>query len=164
MATKEKKSVLVENNVEDPALLVSDETTTPKPGTMKTDPKDMRIAELEKRLAEAEKLNKAMAAGDDYSIVKQETERCARENIDPFTVWVEIRVPVRTDCNDKYYWGCVNGQSVQIPANNEYQKMKLPFAEMIVNMIRNQKHADTFADEEVKTYDPVTNPHPDPNK
>ena len=71
MATKEKKSVLEENNVEDPALLVSDETTTPKPGTMKTDPKDMRIAELEKRLAEAEKLNKAMAAGDDYSIVKQ---------------------------------------------------------------------------------------------
>lgn len=164
MATKEKKSVLEENNVEDPAKLVSEETQAPKAGEVKADPRDMRIAQLEKQLAEAEKLNRAMSKGDDYSIVKQETERCAKEGLDPWKVEVEIRVPARRDCNDKYYWGCINGQSVQIPANNEYQKMKLPFAEMIVNMIRAEKHAETFADEEVRFYDPVTNPHPDPNK
>lgn len=164
MATKEKKSVLEENNVEDPAKLVSEETQAPKAGEVKADPRDMRIAQLEKQLAEAEKLNRAMSKGDDYSIVKQETERCAKAGIDPWKVEVEIRVPARRDCNDKYYWGCINGQSVQIPANNEYQKMKLPFAEMIVNMIRAEKHAETFADEEVRFYDPVTNPHPDPNK
>lgn len=163
MATKEK-NVLEENNVEDPAKMVKADAEAPKAGEQKADPKDMRIAELEKRLAEAEKLNKSMAAGDDYTTVKELSEKAAREGIDPWTIQVEIRVPARRDCNDKYYWGCVNGQSVQIPANNSYQKMKLPFAEMIVNMIRAEKHAETFADDGVNFYDPVTNPHPDPNK
>jgi len=39
--------------------------------------------------------------------------------------------------------------------------MKLPYAEALVDMLRMEKHAQTFADEKVKIYDPVTNPHPD---
>ena len=155
MATKEKKPA--DTLMEDPAELVTDETEAPK--SAKQDAKDKRIAELERQLAEAQKLTQAMTKGNDLEVVRQKSQECVDNGLDPWTVTVSIRVPARRDSNDKYYWGCVNGRSVQVPANNEYQDMKLPFAEMLVNMIRAEKHAQNFADEEIQIYDPKTNPH-----
>lgn len=164
MATKEKKPA--DTLMEDPAELVTDDAKAPEPGTMKEDAKqakqdakDKRIAELEARLAEAEKLAAAMTKGDDFKVVQQKSQECADQDIDPWGVTVSIRVPARRDSNDPYYWLCVNGRSVQIPANNEYQEMKLPFAEALVNMLRAERHAQNFADEEIQIYDPKTNPH-----
>lgn len=155
MATKKEKPA--ENLMEDPAELVTEETEAPKPA--KQDEKDKRIAELERQLAEAQKLTSAMSKGNDFDIVRQMTEKCEKEGLDPWAQTVSIRVPARRDSNDRYYWVCVNGRSAQIPANNEYQEMKLPYAETLVNMLRAEKHAQVFADEEVKMYDPRTNPH-----
>lgn len=156
MAKNEK---LTENLVEDPAALVTEETEAPKPA--KQDAKDKRIAELEKQLAEAKKLNAAYTKGDDYSAVKQKCQEAVEKGLNPWDILVTVRVPARRDCNDPYYWFCVNGRSAQIVANNEYQEMKLPYAEALVDMLRMEKHAQTFADEKVQMYDPVTNPHPD---
>lgn len=157
MATKENKSAVDPAMMEDPAALIQEGTEAPKPA--KQDAKDKRIAELEAKLAEAEKLNAAYTKGNDFKVVQQKSKEAAEKGLDPWGITVSIRVPARRDSNDPYYWLCVNGRSAQIPANNEYQEMKLPFAEALVNMIRAEKHAQNFADEEIQVHDPVTNPH-----
>lgn len=155
MAKTKENDVLIE----DPAELVPEGTEAPKPGTRKPDEKDKRIAELEAKLAAAEKLNKAMYAGNDFEVVQQKCREAAENGEDPWKIEVEIRVPARRDSNDPYYWLNINGRSVQLVANNSYQKMKLPFAETLVNMLRAEQHAQDFADEEIQVKDPITNPH-----
>ena len=157
MATKENKSAVDPAMMEDPAKMVQEGAEAPKPA--KQDAKDKRIAELEAQLAAEKKLNAAYTKGNDFEVVQQKCKEVAEKGLDAWGETVSIRVPARRDSNDKYYWLCVNGRSVQIPANNEYQEMKLPFAEALVNMIRADKHAQSFADEEIQVYDPVTNPH-----
>lgn len=159
MASKTKDTIT--ELVEDPAKLVKEETEPAKQQTV--DPRDKEIAELRAKLAKAEQMNKAMSKGDDFAIVQQAAADAAKNGKDPFMIDVSIRVPVRSDCSDKYYWICVNGRSAQIPADNSYQTMKLPFAEALLNKLKAEKHAASFADE-LQVYDPVTNPHPDPNK
>ena len=187
MATTENKSAVDPAMMEDPAALIQEGTEAPKPAEQdakdkriaeleaklaaaekkgaetpnpeKQDAKDKRIAELEAELEAAKKLNAAYTKGNDFKVVQQKSQEAAEKGLDPWGITVSIRVPARRDSNDPYYWLCVNGRSVQIPANNEYQEMKLPFAEALVNMIRADKHAQSFADEEIKVHDPVTNPH-----
>ena len=157
MATKANKET--DTLMEDPAEITKETAEAPKPGERKPDDRDRRIAELEEKLAAAEKLTRAYTKGNDYDVVQQMSREAAETGADPWKITVEIRVPVRRDTNDRYYWVCVNGRSAQIPANNEYQEMKLPFAEALVNMLRAEKHAQQFADEEITVHDPVTNPH-----
>ena len=154
MATKSTKPEVDPAMMEDPAELMEE---TPKPA--KQDAKDKRIAELEAQLAEANKLNAAYTKGNDLEVVRQKSQEAAEKGLDAWEITVSIRVPARRDSNDPSYWLCVNGRSAQIPANNEYQEMKLPFAEALVNMLQAEKHAKLFADEEIKVHDPVTNPH-----
>lgn len=157
MATNKNKSAVDPAMMEDPAALIQEGTEAPKPAEQ--DAKDKRIAELEAELAAAKKLNAAYIKGNDFKVVQQKSKEAAEKGLDPWGITVSIRVPARRDSNDPYYWLCVNGRSVQILANNEYQEMKLPFAEALVNMIRADKHAQGFADEEIKVHDPVNNPH-----
>ena len=178
MATKEKTTGnLTENTanqtpegaaslIEDPTKLVPEGAEAPKPGTRVPDERDKRLAEMEAKLAEAEaklaaaeKMNAAMAAGNDFEVVQQKCQEAAEKGINPWTIDIEIRVPARRDSNDPYYWLNINGRSAQLPANNSYQKMKLPFAETLVNMIRAEEHAKNCADEEIQVKDPITNPH-----
>ena len=70
-----------------------------------------------------------------------------------------VRVPERRDTTEKSYWLCVNGRSVQLPANNQYQEMKLPFAEALMNALKADRFAQQFADTQIQVYDPITNPH-----
>lgn len=155
MATKKETSP-VNELMQDPAAMVA--ADVPK---QKADAKDQRIAELEAQLAAAQRMTAAFQTGNDAETVRLECERCVKEGIDPWTVEVSIRVPERRDCNDKSYWGCVNGRPFAVPANNMYQKMKLPFAACIVDMLEADRKAQAFADNEIQVYDPITNPHPD---
>ena len=155
MATK-KVTPATDGLMEDPAAMI--EETEPK---QKTDAKDQRIAELEAQLAAAQRMTAAYQSGDDAETVRLASEDCAKKGIDPWTVEVSIRVPERRDCNDKSYWGCVNGRPFAVPANNQYQKMKLPFAASIIGMLEADRKAQAFADNEIQVYDPITNPHPD---
>ena len=153
MAAKKETSP-VDELMQDPAAMVAAEETKKK-----TDAKDQRIAELEAQLAAAQKMTAAYQSGNDAETVRMESERCAKEGIDPWTVEVSIRVPERRDCNDKSYWGCINGRPFAVPANNMYQKMKLPFAAVIVGMLEAERKVQAYADNEIQVYDPITNPH-----
>ena len=123
--------------------------------------KDARIAELEARLAAAERQAAGYRAGNDAQIVQQAIKEALAEGKDLWDVKVSVRVPERRDTTEKSYWIMVNGRSVQIPANNQYQEMRLPFAEALMNQLKADKYAQQFADNEIQVYDPFTNPHPE---
>lgn len=161
MATKKNTSAIDANMIEDPAKLVTDGDEPKTQQQLEMDERDREIAELRAQLAAEKKKNESILKGDDYAIVQEKAKEAAEKGLDAFNVMVSIRVPPRTHTNDKYYWVSVNGRSAQIPADNTVQEMRLPFAEAILNQIRADKHADSFADEKVQVYDPWTNPHSD---
>ena len=121
--------------------------------------KDAEIARLKAELAAAQKQNEGYRSGRDADVVEQASKAALAEGKDPWTVNVSIRVPERRDTSEKSYWVCVNGRTAQIPANNQYQEMKLPFAEALVNSLAADRMAQQFADNQVQVYDPISNPH-----
>jgi hypothetical protein len=123
--------------------------------------KDERIAELEARLAAAEQRAAGYRAGNDAEIVQQAIRDALAEGKDPWDVMVSVRVPERRDTTEKSYWFMINGKSVQLPADNKYQEMRLPFAETLMNTLKADKYAQNFADKGIQVYDPFTNPHPE---
>ena len=127
----------------------------------KTADKDQEIARLKAELAAAQKQSAGYRAGKDAQIVEQAILDCIEAGKDPWAETISVRVPERRDTTEKSYWICVNGRSVQIPANNQYQEMKLPFAEALMKTLQADRHAQRFADETVQVYDPITNPHPE---
>ena len=78
--------------------------------------------------------------------------------MDLFTVEVEVLVPHREKTEDPYYWISVNGRTVQIPANDRYQKMRLPFALVLVDTLKYERHSADYQDS-LEVFDPVDNPH-----
>ena len=159
MATKKNETL-----IEDPVAMMEGEAQQEpvKKATAKaaTDEKDARIAELEAQLAEARAENTKIRRQSDREIVEAAAQKAVKDGVDPWSVTVSIRVPERRDCNEKWHWLCINGRSVQIPANNEYQEMKLPFAETLLNMLGAEKFVQDYADREIHNYDPVRNPKP----
>ena len=126
--------------------------------------KDAEIAALRKQLERVQLENVNYRTGNDFQRVAQAEKECEEKGIDPWTVSIPVRVPVRTDTNEKHYWLCVNSRPIQIPANDQYQEMKLPFASALMNMLNAEKYAQSFADAEIQVYDPISNPHPGENK
>lgn len=127
-------------------------------GTM--DARDARIAELEAQLAAAQRQSASYRAGNDFDVVKRAAEECIASGTNEWDVKVSVRVPERRDTTDKSYWLCVNGRSVQLPANNQYQEMRLPFADALMRLLQAEKYAQHFADNAIQVYDPITNPRP----
>ena len=122
------------------------------------------VTELEKKDAEIAALKAQLARSkpslrSDYERVKQACEEAAAAGIDPWTLTIEIMVPHREKTEDPWYWINVNGLSVQIPANDRYQEIKLPWADVLVETLRAEKRALDYQDT-LEVYDPVTNPHP----
>ena len=124
------------------------------------DDRDARIAELEARLKAAEQKAEGYRAGNDYQVVQHAIQEALDAGLDPWTVKVSVRVPERRDTTEKSYWIMVNGRSVQIPADNKYQEMALPFAEQLINQLQADRYAQHFAENDIQVYDPITNPHP----
>ena len=121
--------------------------------------KDAEIERLKAELAKAQKQSAGYRAGNDAQIVQQAIKEALAEGRDPWTVTVSVRVPDRRDTTEKSYWIMVNGRSAQIPANNKYQEMKLPFAEALMNALQADRFAQHFAENEIQVYDPITNPN-----
>lgn len=121
--------------------------------------KDAEIARLKAQLAAVQQQNAGYKAGNDAEVVAKAIEETLAAGRDPWNETVSVRVPERSDTTEKSYWLCVNGRTVQLPANNQYQEMKLPFAEALVNALQADRHARHFADNKVQVYDPITNPH-----
>ena len=57
------------------------------------------------------------------------------------------------------YWLSVNGRTMQVPANDRYYELALPFAQCLVNEISARHLAADYMDT-IEVYDPKTNPHP----
>ena len=147
--------------------MATKKTTVPKTEEPITE-EEVKEAEPEKsreELAEeVEKLKAQLSAQrgggqqSDYDRVKQACEESAEAGTDPWTVEIEVLVPHREKTEDPWYWINVNGMSAQIPANDRYQKMKLPFANILMDTLRAERHSLDFQ-ESLEVYDPVVNPH-----
>lgn len=118
------------------------------------------IAKLKKQLAEAQQAKPAVKNRDDAETVKQAAREAAAAGVDPWTVTVPVRSPRRSGKEDPWYWICVNGLGVQIPADDKYHDVKLPWAEVLVDMLAADRRAEDFQDS-IEVFDPVTNPHRD---
>ena len=154
MATR-KKTELTEQ--EEP---IQEETVQPA--------EEPENAELEKARAEIEALKKQLAARQpaqrrtgnetDYDRVHRVEQETAEAGKDPWDVMIEVLVPHREKTEDPWYWINVNGLSVQIPANDRYQEMKLPWACVLVDLLKYEKASLDYQDS-LEVFDPETNPH-----
>jgi len=120
--------------------------------------KDEEIAKLKAQLAEAKKPKAAAEKETDYDRVHRIEKETIEAGIDPWSVQVEVLVPHREKTEDPWYWLNVNGLSVQIPARDRYEKLKLPWACLLVDHLRYEKASVDFQDS-LEVYDPETNPH-----
>ena len=126
--------------------------------------KDRMQQELEKLRKENEQLRRnSIAAGtpyggkSDYERVQEACIQAAEDDRDSWEEKISIRAPRRSAKEDPFYWLSVNGRTMQVPANDKYYELALPFAECLVNMIAAEYHASDFI-EGIEEYDPVTNP------
>ena len=123
-------------------------------------------AEIERLRAENEKLkrNSMMGIGargskTDWERVHEACDQATADGEDPWGITISVLSPRRPAREDPFYWLQVNGRSVQIPADNRYYDLKLPFAQIMVDMIKADQYSADFQDK-LEVYDPVTNPKP----
>lgn len=124
-------------------------------------------AELEALKKENERLRQnsvaaygVQGARSDYERVKAASIKAAQEGADEWGIRISIRAPRRPAKEDPFYWLSVNGRTVQVPANDRYYDLTLPFANCLVDMIASEWFANDYADS-IEEFDPVTNPHRD---
>ena len=116
------------------------------------------IAALKAQLEAAQKPVQRGGKETDYDRVHRIEQETAEAGIDPWTVDIEVLVPHREKTEDPWYWINVNGLSVQIPANDRYQAMKLPWACVLVDLLKYEKASIDYQDS-LEVFDPETNPH-----
>ena len=129
---------------------------TKKPEDILENPQgiDAKDAEIEKLKAELEKAkSRAAYVGPkaEQRRIQQLAVEAAEENEDPWTIFVEVRVPKRPATEDPWYWININNRTVQIPANDKVQEMKLPFALALLDMLAAEDKTQDYIDEEMRT-------------
>ena len=128
-----------------------------------------QIASLQKDLDSQKKENAELKKNSVYSSSpyggKTDRERvvdaCMQaetEKQDPWGQKISVLAP-RIGKGEDSYWLCVNGRSIQVPANDRYYELALPFAECLVNEIEARKKAADYIDQ-IEVFDPKENPHP----
>ena len=94
----------------------------------------------------------------DAQRVANACKEAAEAGKDPWGIKISVLAP-RIGKGEDSYWLCVNGRSVQVPANDRYFELALPFAECLVNEISARHFAADYIDT-IEVFDPKTNPHP----
>ena len=128
-----------------------------------------QIAGLQKDLDDQKKENEELKKNSVYSPSPQGSmsdlervhvacRKAAEDGVDPWTVKISVLSP-RIGKGEDSYWLCINGKSVQVPANDRYFEMALPYAECLVNEIEARYRAADMIDK-LEVYDPELNPHP----
>ena len=159
MATSKRTAIETEVQEQNP---VEEEN-----GTAASNEMQERIAKLEAQLAAERAKSAGYRRGNDAEVVEKAIQDATAANLlgaegkDLWEVRVSVRVPERRDTNEKSYWIMVNGRSVQLPADNKCQEMRLPFAEALMNTLKADRFAQNFAENAIQVYDPRTNPHPE---
>ena len=145
----------------DPELTVNEsvETTGKDPELEKVlAEQQAQIQKLQQELAKAQQ--RSTGRQDDAAVVRKAAEEAAEAGKNAFDVVVSIRAPKRPGKEDPWYWLNVNGRSVQVPADDRYHELRLPWAETLINMLEAERRAEDFQDG-LEVYDPVTNPKKD---
>ena len=120
--------------------------------------KDAIIEDLKRQLEAAKKpFARSSSNETDYDKVHRIEKETAEAGIDPWTVKVDVLVPHREKSEDPWFWLNVNGQSVQVPANDRYQALKLPWACVLVDLLKYESFSMDYQDS-LEVYDPETNP------
>lgn len=167
MATKKDSTPVLEEPVKEDAEL---EAEAAKPEEMTAVAK-MR-AEMERLLKEKEQLQQEneelkknsvasrspFGADNDYSRVMKACEEAAQKDEDPWGITISVNAP-RIGKGEDSYWLSVNGRSMQVPANDRYYELALPFAQCLVDEIRSRHRAEDYTDS-IQVYDPIVNPKP----
>ena len=159
MATKKSTA---ETPVNEEEIL---EVKTPGP-LDEPDPQMLAMqAEIERLKKENEQLkvnsvySGSPAGGEsDSERVHRACEQAAKDGKDPWDVKISVQAQ-RIGKGEDSYWLCVNGRSMQVPANDRYYDLALPFAQCLVDEIRSRYRAADYADS-IQVYDPKENPHP----
>ena len=129
--------------------------------------KTSEMTELKRRLAALEAENEQLkknsvfapgpyGAGGDYDRVKKACEDAAAKGEDPWQVKISVLAPHGEKGEDSY-WLSINGRFMQVPADDRYYELALPFAECLVELIRSRRKSAEFVDK-IPNYDPITNP------
>lgn len=118
------------------------------------------IRQLREELAKAQRKPGGGGLQDDAAMVRKAAQEAADAGIDAFEIVVSMRIPRRGNREDPWYWLNVNGRSCQLPANDQIQELRLPWAEDLINKLEAERRAENFQDS-LEVYDPITNPKRD---
>lgn len=142
---------------------------TPDEENLKEEVKGTTAEEMQKELEALRKENAQLrmnsvaaytAAGamSDHERVQEACKKAAEEGADSWNIKISVRAPRRPAKEDPFYWLSINGRTMQVPANDKYFDLPLPFAACLTDMIQAEWMASDYADS-IENYDPVTNPH-----
>ena len=166
MATKKNPQMLEVPENEDAELEQESEKLAQMAEDSKPNPQMLAMmAEMERLKKENEALRKnsvyspsTEGGASDRERVAKACQEAAEKNQDPWKIKISVLAP-RIGKGEDSYWMCVNGKSIQVPANDRYYELALPFAQCLVDEIAARNRAADYADK-IEVYDPVLNPKP----
>lgn len=94
----------------------------------------------------------------DAQRVAKACQEAAESGADPWGIKISVLAP-RIGKGEDSYWLSVNGRTIQVPANDRYFELALPFAQCLVDEISARHFAADYIDQ-IEVFDPKTNPHP----
>lgn len=137
----------------------AEEQTGPDPQMLKMQAEIERLKKENERLKQNSVYSASpMGSASDYERVQAACEKAAADGVDPWTVKISV-LAARIGKGEDSYWLCVNGKTMQVPANERYYELALPLAQCLVDEIQARRKAADFADS-IQVYDPKENPHP----
>ena len=160
MATKKSAAETPEVNEEIlDAAEAAEEAKKPDPQMLKMQAEIERLKKENEQLKVNSVYSGSPAGGEsDSERVHRACEQAAKDGKDPWDVKISVQAQ-RIGKGEDSYWLCVNGRSMQVPANDRYYDLALPFAQCLVDEIRSRYRAADYADS-IQVYDPKENPHP----
>ena len=158
MATKKSAAQEAPETVET-VEEIAEETQAPDPQMLAM---QKEIERLKKENADLKKnsiySSSPMGSEGDYERVKRACEQAAKDGVDPWTLKISV-LAQRIGKGEDSYWLSVNGKQMQVPANDRYYELPLPWADCLVEEIRSRYRAADFTDS-IQNFDPKDNPHP----
>ena len=122
---------------------------------MEAAPDNGKLEELQRKYEALQKENEMLRKSSigshspfggksDFERVQDACREAAEAGLDPWKEKISIRAPRRPAKEDPFYWLAINGRTMQVPANDKYFELSLPFAECLVNMIHAEYRAADY--------------------
>ena len=136
---------------------------------VRNDAPDPQMLAMKKEIERLQKENETLrknsvhssspyGSGSDRERVAKACQDAADKNLDPWGIKISV-LAQRIGKGEDSYWLSVNGRTLQVPANDRYYEMALPFAQCMVDEIGARHRAEDYIDS-IEVYDPKDNPKP----